>query len=54
MPGADNAPGGETLDIPGQVGGDVVGVSLELLEGKGAGVVKLLAGGPVENRLQVG
>ena len=46
-------PGGETLDVVGQVGGDVVGVALELLEGEAAGVVERHAGDAVEDRLEV-
>ena len=46
-------PGGEALDVVGQVGGDVVGIALEFLEVELAGVVERLPGHPVEDRLQV-
>ena len=46
-------PAGEALDVLGKVGGDVVGIALELLEGEPARVVKRLAGRLVEDGLDV-
>ena len=43
---------GEALDVVGQVGGDVVGIALELLEGEAAGVVEGLPGHPVQNAVR--
>ena len=44
---------GEALDVVGQVGGDVVRVALELLEGEAAGVVEGTGRRPGEDRLEV-
>jgi len=45
--------GGEALDVVGEVGGDVVRVALELLEGEAAGVVERHAGNTAENGIDV-
>ena len=47
-------PAREAVDVAGQVGGDVVGVALELVEVEPAGVVERLPGDVVEDRLDVG
>jgi hypothetical protein len=38
--------GGEALDVVSEVGSDVVGVALELLEGIAAGIIEGDAGDP--------
>ena len=44
---------GEALDVVGQVGSDVVGITLQLLEGELARIVEGLPGYLVEDRLNV-
>ncbi len=51
----DDLPGaaGKTLDVVGQIGGDVVRVALELLEGVAAGVVERHSGDTAENGIDI-
>ncbi len=45
--------GGEAFDILGEVFGDMIGIAFEVVEGKTAGIMKCLAGDPVQDGFQV-